>query len=247
MKHQIFRRVCGDCARNGALVHRWAIDCAISTGESSGASPLRGRWGPAQAASPSLKRSGIQVIWHRAALLKGQDPGARDSRMPSQRRRPSRRAAKDAPRHVSGRTARAGAKAKSAAPRAGGTAKTRLYDATAVRKLPARSLAWEASDAGPRHREDPAAARRVRHRLRHPHPRPAHAADRRERGDRATSGSPASIPFTRGPQPTMYRGRLWTMRQFAGFGSPEDTNQRFKYLLGARHDRASPPPSTCPR
>ena len=36
---------------------------------------------------------------------------------------------------------------------------------------------------------------------------------------------------TRGPQPSMYRGRLWTMRQFAGFGSPEDTNQRFKYLL----------------
>ncbi len=44
-------------------------------------------------------------------------------------------------------------------------------------------------------------------------------------------GYPGRFPFTRGPQPTMYRGRLWTMRQFAGFGSPEDTNQRFKYLL----------------
>jgi len=44
-------------------------------------------------------------------------------------------------------------------------------------------------------------------------------------------GFPGRFPFTRGPQPTMYRGRLWTMRQFAGFGSPEDTNQRFKYLL----------------
>ena len=44
-------------------------------------------------------------------------------------------------------------------------------------------------------------------------------------------GYPGRYPFTRGPQPTMYRGRLWTMRQFAGFGSPEDTNQRFKYLL----------------
>jgi methylmalonyl-CoA mutase, N-terminal domain len=44
-------------------------------------------------------------------------------------------------------------------------------------------------------------------------------------------GFPGSFPYTRGPQPTMYRGRLWTMRQFAGFGSPEDTNQRFKYLL----------------
>ncbi|HEY7724869.1 MAG TPA: methylmalonyl-CoA mutase family protein [Anaeromyxobacteraceae bacterium] len=44
-------------------------------------------------------------------------------------------------------------------------------------------------------------------------------------------GYPGSYPFTRGPQATMYRGRLWTMRQFAGFGSPEDTNRRFKYLL----------------
>ena len=44
-------------------------------------------------------------------------------------------------------------------------------------------------------------------------------------------GFPGHFPYTRGPQATMYRGRLWTMRQFAGFGSPEDTNERFKYLL----------------
>ncbi|RIL05690.1 MAG: methylmalonyl-CoA mutase, partial [Proteobacteria bacterium] len=44
-------------------------------------------------------------------------------------------------------------------------------------------------------------------------------------------GYPGEYPYTRGVQPTMYRGRLWTMRQFAGFGSPEDTNKRFKYLL----------------
>ena len=44
-------------------------------------------------------------------------------------------------------------------------------------------------------------------------------------------GFPGQFPFTRGPQPSMYRGRLWTMRQFAGFGTPEDTNKRFKYLL----------------
>ncbi len=44
-------------------------------------------------------------------------------------------------------------------------------------------------------------------------------------------GLPGAFPFTRGPQPTMYRGRLWTMRQFAGFGSPEDTNRRFRLLL----------------
>jgi methylmalonyl-CoA mutase N-terminal domain/subunit len=44
-------------------------------------------------------------------------------------------------------------------------------------------------------------------------------------------GLPGEYPFTRGVQPTMYRGRLWTMRMFAGFGTPEQTNERFKYLL----------------
>jgi methylmalonyl-CoA mutase N-terminal domain/subunit len=44
-------------------------------------------------------------------------------------------------------------------------------------------------------------------------------------------GFPGEFPFTRGVYPSMYRGRLWTMRMFAGFGRPEDTNDRFKYLL----------------
>src|SRR5258705_3932530 len=44
-------------------------------------------------------------------------------------------------------------------------------------------------------------------------------------------GYPGEFPYTRGVYPTMYRGRLWTMRMFAGFGRPEDTNERFKYLL----------------
>ncbi|HSA58730.1 MAG TPA: methylmalonyl-CoA mutase family protein [bacterium] len=44
-------------------------------------------------------------------------------------------------------------------------------------------------------------------------------------------GEPGEYPFTRGIHPSMYRGKLWTMRQFAGFGTPEDTNRRFKYLL----------------
>jgi methylmalonyl-CoA mutase N-terminal domain/subunit len=44
-------------------------------------------------------------------------------------------------------------------------------------------------------------------------------------------GQPGQYPFTRGVYPTMYRGRLWTMRMFAGFGRPEDTNRRFKFLL----------------
>uniref|UniRef100_A0A7C4G9Z1 Methylmalonyl-CoA mutase n=1 Tax=candidate division WOR-3 bacterium TaxID=2052148 RepID=A0A7C4G9Z1_UNCW3 len=44
-------------------------------------------------------------------------------------------------------------------------------------------------------------------------------------------GLPGSFPFTRGVQPTMYRSRFWTMRQYAGFGSAEDTNRRYRYLL----------------
>ncbi|MFQ5521256.1 MAG: methylmalonyl-CoA mutase, partial [Candidatus Methylomirabilia bacterium] len=44
-------------------------------------------------------------------------------------------------------------------------------------------------------------------------------------------GFPGQYPFTRGIQPTMYRGRLWTMRQYAGFGSAEETNTRYRYLL----------------
>ncbi len=44
-------------------------------------------------------------------------------------------------------------------------------------------------------------------------------------------GFPGEHPFTRGIQPTMYRGRLWTMRQYAGFGTAEETNRRYRYLL----------------
>jgi methylmalonyl-CoA mutase N-terminal domain/subunit len=46
-------------------------------------------------------------------------------------------------------------------------------------------------------------------------------------------GDPGKFPFTRGVQPTMYRGRLWTMRQYAGFGTAAETNRRFRHLLDA--------------
>ena len=51
--------------------------------------------------------------------------------------------------------------------------------------------------------------------------------------DPASIGTPGEFPFTRGPYPTMYRGRLWTMRQYAGFGTAEETNKRFRDLLEA--------------
>ena len=56
-----------------------------------------------------------------------------------------------------------------------------------------------------------------------PNPGPGEAPDR--------LGAPGSFPFTRGIHPTMYRGRLWTMRQYAGFGTAAESNRRYRYLL----------------
>ena len=44
---------------------------------------------------------------------------------------------------------------------------------------------------------------------------------------------PGQYPFTRGIHPEMYRGKLWTMRQYAGFGSPEESNRRYRFLLSS--------------
>src|SRR5208337_1379926 len=52
-------------------------------------------------------------------------------------------------------------------------------------------------------------------------------------------GRPGEFPFTRGVYESMYRGRLWTMRQFAGFGTSEETNQRFHFLLAQGQDGLS--------
>src|SRR2546427_7163361 len=55
--------------------------------------------------------------------------------------------------------------------------------------------------------------------------------DLRGKDPAETLGVPGEFPYTRGIHPTMYRGRLWTMRMFSGYGSAEDTNRRFKYLI----------------
>lgn len=61
---------------------------------------------------------------------------------------------------------------------------------------------------------------------------PIYTQDDLEGWDPATQlGFPGEFPFTRGIQPTMYRGRFWTMRQYAGFGTAEESNQRYRYLL----------------
>jgi len=56
-------------------------------------------------------------------------------------------------------------------------------------------------------------------------------ADRSDDAYLETVGFPGTYPFTRGVQPTMYRGRFWTMRQYAGFGTAEESNRRYRYLL----------------
>src|SRR6186713_2501415 len=64
------------------------------------------------------------------------------------------------------------------------------------------------------------------------HPiRPLYTAEDAPADPDETIGFPGEYPFTRGPYASMYRGRLWTMRQFAGFGTVEETNERFHYLL----------------
>ncbi|MDX6595553.1 MAG: methylmalonyl-CoA mutase, N-terminal domain [Solirubrobacterales bacterium] len=60
---------------------------------------------------------------------------------------------------------------------------------------------------------------------------PLYTEDDLDPGLEERVGQPGEYPFTRGPYPSMYRGRLWTMRQFAGFGTVEETNERFHYLL----------------
>ena len=55
--------------------------------------------------------------------------------------------------------------------------------------------------------------------------------DRKDSSYERDLGSPGEYPFTRGVHPSMYRGRLWTMRQYAGFGTAAESNQRYQYLM----------------
>src|SRR5512144_1955760 len=62
---------------------------------------------------------------------------------------------------------------------------------------------------------------------------PVYAAEEVKPGLDERLGLPGEYPFTRGVQPTMYRGRFWTMRQYAGFGTAEESNKRYRYLLAS--------------
>jgi len=63
----------------------------------------------------------------------------------------------------------------------------------------------------------------------------------------AELGFPGQYPFTRGVQPTMYRGRFWTMRQYAGFGTARESNERYKYLLQPARPACRWPSTSPPR
>ena len=96
------------------------------------------------------------------------------------------------------------------------------------------------SDASPRRsRHSPAALQCARHGLAIRRKRIPRGAGRPRRLERRARdlGFPGEFPFTRGIQPTMYRGRLWTMRQYAGFGTAAESNARYRYLLVAGRQR----------
>jgi methylmalonyl-CoA mutase N-terminal domain/subunit len=125
------------------------------------------------------------------------------------------------------------AAAKKATPKAAASKKNvvlRSYDAAAVKAVGKATEKWAKGDLAAVTQKMPLRRKSFVTDSGIPIPDVVTLADRKTESPESI-GLPGQFPFTRGPQPTMYRGRLWTMRQFAGFGTPEDTNKRFKYLI----------------
>ena len=101
----------------------------------------------------------------------------------------------------------------------------------ADRNPSAREKQWEEKTLGPALEKNPERRARFTTISGHPIRRLYTPADLAGWDPDRDLGLPGEPPYTRGIHATMYRGRLWTMRQFAGFGTAEDTNQRFRYLL----------------
>src|SRR5881628_3270441 len=105
-----------------------------------------------------------------------------------------------------------------------------MFDPKAIERIRAEREAWEARELADFVKRQPEARPEYRTGSGLPVQRvytPEDVADT----PWSDIGLPGRWPFTRGPYPTMYRGRRWTMRQIAGFGTGEDTNGRFKYLI----------------
>jgi methylmalonyl-CoA mutase N-terminal domain/subunit len=147
------------------------------------------------------------------------------------RSRPPRRPVKKVRSPKSPRTGRASVpSSQSAASRRRSAPALRTFDAATARRLATAEKRWQAEELAKATAR--ASTRRTEFVTDSGIPIPAilTPADRRDE-DAAALGFPGQFPYTRGVQPTMYRGRFWTMRMFAGFGTPADTNQRFKYLM----------------
>ena len=110
--------------------------------------------------------------------------------------------------------------------------KTPLAEVTQEKRTPsARELEWEEKTLKPTLEKSPERATQFTTVSGHPIRRLYTPADLSDWDPARDLGYPGEPPYTRGIHATMYRGRLWTMRQFAGFGTAEDTNRRFRYLL----------------
>ena len=99
------------------------------------------------------------------------------------------------------------------------------------RKVSAGERAWEEKTLGPTLEKSPERAHEFTTVSSYPIRRLYTPADLPDWNPETDLGFPGEPPYTRGIHSTMYRGRLWTMRQFAGFGTAQDTNARFRYLL----------------
>ncbi len=99
------------------------------------------------------------------------------------------------------------------------------------RRPSAKELAWQKNTLQPTLDKTPEREKEFTTLSAHPIRRIYTPADLPDWNPDTDLGLPGEPPYTRGIHPTMYRSRLWTMRQFAGFGAAEDTNQRFRYLL----------------
>ena len=106
-----------------------------------------------------------------------------------------------------------------------------MYDRRKIRKIAEDKNRWEIENLGKTLKRSPARLSRFST-VSDEEIAALYAPDLMDEFDYGRDLSfPGQYPYTRGVQPSMYRGRLWTMRQFAGYGSAEDTNGRFKYLL----------------
>ncbi|HXQ98172.1 MAG TPA: methylmalonyl-CoA mutase family protein [Candidatus Limnocylindrales bacterium] len=107
----------------------------------------------------------------------------------------------------------------------------RTAQAPSVRKPSAKETAWEQQTLNPTLTKSPERQEKFTTLSDHNIRRLYTSADLADWSPERDLGFPGEPPYTRGIHATMYRGKMWTMRQFAGFGAAEDTNQRFRYLL----------------